>query len=432
MDFASDRGAGPRRTGDSPQGPQRRAGAKDARPRPNDFFNGLPGHRLHCAGRRASAGGAFPGSSAPTVSEDGPLAPILADLRGQGAPPRVVELTAAAARAAETLRPVLAAGPVLAVLPGSPDEAALAVLRDGLWPQGHVSAYWRIDAEGRVTRRVAGETESLAGRAAPGPRTVLHVRPRAESLSQPVTRAKFDANAAGWNGNPGSPTYGHFRWMRRLLAELARPARGARAVDAGCGVGWVGIEAARLGATVAAFDPSPAMVELARANAQQTGVELDARVGFVEAAPFERPFDIVLNSGVISFAPDPQVFLQRLSALVAPGGLLVIGDINPLARGFRRRRRTRALLPVRELNGLPRAEVERLLIALGFRIEARRYYQLTWPVPELMAVAEQRGSAWACGLLLALNRAATVLDAALGSRCAGSFDSWILRARKGG
>jgi SAM-dependent methyltransferase len=368
---------------------------------------------------------------APTVSEDGPLAPILHELGSQGVTPPVVEVASVDARAAELLRAAASARATLAVLPGRPDDIVLSALREALWPAVHLSICWRIEADGSVYRRTTGENEELPLRAAPGPRTVLHLRPRAEALSQPVTRAKFDANAAAWNGNPGSPTYGHYRWMRRLLAQVARPPRGARTLDAGCGVGWVGIEAARLGARVSVFDPSPAMIELARANAAATGVEVDARVGFVEDTPFREPFDIVLNSGVISFAPDPQVYLDRLSAMVVPGGLLVIGDINPLARGFLRRRRTRPLLPVRELNGLPRARVEELLVARGWRIEERRYYQLTYPVPETMALAEEKGAGWACSLLLAANRAASALDATFGARAAGSFDSWILRARKG-
>jgi 2-polyprenyl-3-methyl-5-hydroxy-6-metoxy-1,4-benzoquinol methylase len=352
-------------------------------------------------------------------------------VRAPGAAPTLLEAAALDEAAARAVLSALSAGPVLLSLPGQPDDPSLARLRDALWPAGHLAAIYRVDAEGRVHRRLPGDDGELPARTAPGPRSVVYVRPRADSLGQPNTRAKFDANAAAWNGNPGSPTYGHYRWMRRLLAELARPPRGARVLDAGCGTGWVGIEAALLGAGVSAFDPSPAMVELARANARDSGVALDARVGFVEDAPFREPFDVVLNSGVISFAPDPQVYLERLDALVAPGGLLVIGDINPLSRGFARRRRTHALLPVRELNGLPRARMEALLVARGYRIEARRHYQLTFPLPELMALAEQKGAGWACALALACNRLATALDAALGSRAARSFDSWILRARKG-
>ena len=354
------------------------------------------------------------------------LDPILADLAVE---PLVVRIESAAPEQAAAV--TAAEGrPALVLVTGQPGDEPLAALRDALWPALHVTALYRAGADGVIRRQTVAGTETIPGSAG-GPLTALVAWRRVDAMGQEHTRAKFDANAAGWNGNPGSPTYGHYRWMRRLVALVARPLAGRRALDAGCGTGWVGLEAARLGARLSVFDGSPAMIAIARQNAAQLGVEVEARVGFVEQAPFERPFEVVLNSGVISFAPDPAVYLAALDRLVEPGGLLVIGDMNPLSRGFRRRRRSRPLLPTRELNGLPRDEVERMLASRGYRIESRRFYQLTQPVPQLMALSERRAGGLGCGALLLLNRAASALDAALGSRAAGRFDSWILRARKG-
>ncbi|RKY17598.1 MAG: hypothetical protein DRQ55_15360, partial [Planctomycetota bacterium] len=188
---------------------------------------------------------------------------------------------------------------------------------------------------------------------------------------------------------------------------------------------------ARLGAMASAFDPSPEMVRIALSNAQSQGVDLDARVGFVEDVPFERPFELVLNSGVISFAPDSGAYLDCMDKLVAPGGHLVIGDLNPESRGFSRRRR-RPLLPARELNGQARQQVETALIERGYRIEGRWYYQLSFPIPEGMAASEQKLGGFGCGLALVANKAATALDHAFGSVFASQFDSWIVSARKPG
>lgn len=362
------------------------------------------------------------------------LDPILADLPVE---PLIVRLESAAPEQAGSVTPE-PGRPALVVIAGQPGDEALAALRDALWPSLHVTAVYRAGTDGKLRRQTLSGTESLPGPGESGggasvsPFTALVAWRRSDALGQEHTRAKFDANAVGWNGNPGSPTYGHFRWMRRLVALVGRPLSGLRVLDAGCGAGWVGIEGALLGGSLSAFDSSPAMVEIAKDNAKRTGVPLDARVGFVEQVPFEQPFDVVLNSGVISFAPDPEVYLAALDKAVAPGGLLVIGDMNPLARGFRSRRRSRPLLPTRELNGLPRERVEQMLVARGYRVEARRYYQLTYPVPQLMALSERSAGGVGCGLLLQLNRAASALDARLGSHAAGRFDSWILRARKGG
>ncbi len=364
-----------------------------------------------------------------TVST-GLIAPILEDLQLGADAAAVVELPPDAAGAARALAAAAGPQPLVAVLPGHPDAPALARLRDAVWPALHFVSVYRVAADGGIRRLTLQESAPLAGRASGAASTVIVARRRLDALDQRNTRAKFDARASAWNGEPGSPGYGHYRWMRKLITDVARPRRGQRVLDAGCGAGWVGLEAARAGAEVSAFDPSPAMIEIARRNAAELGVSLDARVGFVEDVPFERRFEIVLNSGVISFAPDPAAYIEGLDALVEPGGLLVIGDLNPLSRGFLRRRRRQPLLPSRELNSLPRARVEVLLAGRGYAIESRRYYQLTSPVPQLMALCEARGRALACRLLLGMNRAATALDALAGSRSGRLFDSWILRARK--
>ncbi|MCB9898923.1 MAG: methyltransferase domain-containing protein [Planctomycetes bacterium] len=357
------------------------------------------------------------------------LAPIVADLELEVPDVPVVHGEGDGRSSVDAVLAQLAGGHMLLVLPGAPDDRALARLRDALWPAAHVTAVYRLDGRGAAVRHTLGNARPLDAALEGPPRTVLYVRDRDGALGRATTRAKFDANAGGWNGVPGTPTYGHYRWMRKLLSDVAGDKRGLRTLDAGCGAGWVGIEAALAGARASAFDPSPAMVEIAKQNAHSSGVALDARVGFVEDVPFADPFQLVLNSGVISFAPDADEYLAALDRLVEPGGLLVIGDLNPASSGFRRRRK-RPLLPARELNGLRRSTVEGRLLERGYRIEGRWYYQITFPVPELMIVSEARFSGLGCGLALLANRAATALDHATGSFVERAFDSWILRARK--
>ena len=362
-----------------------------------------------------------------TTSSD--LAPVLADVELDPAAVTVLERAYAGTSGLDPVREAVGRGPVLLEISGAPTPETLATMRDALWPAAHVVAVYRTDGQGGLDRQTLSGTTRLPARLDGPPRTVLFVHSRADALGRKNTVAKFDANAEGWNGVPGSPTYGHFRWMRKLLADVAAPMQGLRVLDAGCGAGWVGIEAALQGADAAAFDPSPAMVEIAKRNAAENGVGLDARVGFVEDVPFDEPFDLVLNSGVISFAPESGVYIERLDALLRPGGTLVIGDLNPESRGFSRRRR-RPLLPARELNGLRRDEVEALLTERGYTVEGRWYYQLTFPIPELMALSEQRLGGFGCRLALAANQSATRKDHARGSPGARRFDSWILRATK--
>jgi trans-aconitate methyltransferase len=119
------------------------------------------------------------------------------------------------------------------------------------------------------------------------------------------------------------------------------------------------------------------MVELAQVNAKANGIQrFSARTGFGEAPPFpaagEAPFDLVLSSGVISFAPDHERWLDGLVSTLAPRATLVIGDLEPASRGMQRRRAERALLPVRELNARSPAQVRAALEKRGLRFVAGR------------------------------------------------------------
>ena len=80
------------------------------------------------------------------------------------------------------------------------------------------------------------------------------------------------------------------------------------------------------------------MVKFTNENAAKEGVKVEAQAGFVEKPPWSEPFSLVLNSGVVSFAPDAERYLASLDALVAKGGRLAIGDLNPLSRGMAKRR----------------------------------------------------------------------------------------------
>lgn len=317
-------------------------------------------------------------------------------------------------------------GLALLVGHGQVSDDDLCALRNHVWPVLHIQRVYRLRS-GEAIRRidVTGVTKLDANADQDG--FVIACRRRAAAMAPDVTKEKFDAKAAGWNGHPGTPQYGHYRWMRRLLAILGRPTQGTVTMDAGSGAGWVGIEAALRGGVLSSFDPSPEMVKFVESNAKENGLPVTARVGFCEEPPFDEDYELVLNSGVISFSPDPDRFMEGIDRLVRSGGRLVIGDLNPKSRGFSRRRKHRLIIPVRELNGLTREDVVARLEKRGYTIEGRRYYQLTWPIPELGHRTKSHFIGWC---LLQLNRALSSFDAMIGSPFSGLFDSWIIVARK--
>lgn len=383
------------------------------------------------------------------------LAPVLEDLglepsqvRVAGAPqppesatPRALLCALPAdardpARASGELAPLLAATAgasdhLLVVLLEARDEAELARWRDALWPSHHVGALYDLGQQGLTQRTLQGTRRISGGwghRA-----TLLVARPRAAVFAGDAVAAKFDQNAGGWNATPATSGYAHFRWMRRFVGTFAFGAGGAavasvrRILDFGCGAGWVGIEAALRSpqAELCAFDPSSEMVRHAQTNALASGVtRFQARVGFGEDPPFpaadEAPFDLVLSSGVISFSGDRERFEQGLLRALAPGGTLVIGDINPESKGMQRRRRERALLPLRELNAPTRECVRGELEARGLVLQRWSGYQLTSPVPELMHWSARRLAGVLDRPLLWWN------GRSVGTRSPERFDSWVM------
>jgi len=86
-------------------------------------------------------------------------------------------------------------------------------------------------------------------------------------------------------------------WTEELLAR-ATPALGERVLDVACGTGIVARTVVqRLGedATVTGLDLNPAMIDVARAAAEQEGVVIAWHVGRADALPFpDGTFDLVL------------------------------------------------------------------------------------------------------------------------------------------
>jgi len=108
-----------------------------------------------------------------------------------------------------------------------------------------------------------------------------------------------------------------------------RPLKNRRAADVGCGAGLLAEPLARLGAQVAAVDAAPENIEAARDHATGQGLEIDYRVGGVEA--LRGKYDLVTSLEVVEHVADVRAFVAGLAGALAPQGLLILSTPNRTA-----------------------------------------------------------------------------------------------------
>ena len=112
-------------------------------------------------------------------------------------------------------------------------------------------------------------------------------------------------------------------------AIAARPLAGRRVLELGCGLGLVGVTAARAGATVTVVDRSPEAIAFATLNAERNGVILQAAVRAFDQPRrllAEAPWDLVLAADVLYEQRNVPVLLWLLPRLVAQDGEVWLAD----------------------------------------------------------------------------------------------------------
>jgi 2-polyprenyl-6-hydroxyphenyl methylase/3-demethylubiquinone-9 3-methyltransferase len=121
-----------------------------------------------------------------------------------------------------------------------------------------------------------------------------------------------------------------FGYMRRILVdELQRDPNGLRVLDVGCGGGLLAEEFAQLGCAVTGVDPSTKSLEVARAHATQTGLDIDYREAAGESLPFaDGEFPVIYCCDVLEHVNDVGRTIGEISRVLEPGGVFLYDTIN--------------------------------------------------------------------------------------------------------
>jgi 2-polyprenyl-6-hydroxyphenyl methylase/3-demethylubiquinone-9 3-methyltransferase len=128
----------------------------------------------------------------------------------------------------------------------------------------------------------------------------------------------------------GSLTPGRFRYFRDVLRRRTPPSTDpGRALDVGCGGGFLAEEFARLGYAVTGVDPSEVSLQSARRHAEHAGLSIDYRSGWGESLPApDGVFDVVYCCDVLEHVSDLESVLAETARVLKPAGTYFFDTIN--------------------------------------------------------------------------------------------------------
>jgi SAM-dependent methyltransferase len=133
-----------------------------------------------------------------------------------------------------------------------------------------------------------------------------------------------------WGNGPYERIANTITEVHDAVVEKLAPAPGDRWLDLACGTGAVAEHAAADGADVTGVDLAPALIETAKARADERGLEIDYRIGDAERLELpDASFDKVSSSCGIMFAPDHQAVARELARVTAPGGRIGLANWTP-------------------------------------------------------------------------------------------------------
>ncbi len=118
----------------------------------------------------------------------------------------------------------------------------------------------------------------------------------------------------------------------RSFAEL----EGKRVVDVGCGGGILSEGLARAGARVVGIDLAEELLDIAKAHADQAGIEADYRQISAEALAEAEPgsFDVVTCMEMLEHVPEPASVVRACAKLVKPGGRVFFSTLNRKLKAY--------------------------------------------------------------------------------------------------
>jgi SAM-dependent methyltransferase len=144
-----------------------------------------------------------------------------------------------------------------------------------------------------------------------------------------VNREYWDGMAHHWVGlgerawARETPNWGLWGVPESEVGMLPVDMSGTRAIELGCGTGYISAWMARRGATVTGIDNSARQLATARRLAEEHGVDVELIHGNAEVVPKpDASYDFAISEYGASIWADPHRWVPEAHRLLKPGGLL--------------------------------------------------------------------------------------------------------------
>ena len=139
-----------------------------------------------------------------------------------------------------------------------------------------------------------------------------------------------ERHATVWSAGPYQGVTETITDIHAEVIDRLRPEAGQRFLDLATGTGAVAELAAAAGAEVVGIDLAPGLIEQAKSRAEERGLEIDYRVGDVEALELEdASFDRVASTCGVMFAPDHEAVARELARVTRPEGRVALACWTP-------------------------------------------------------------------------------------------------------
>lgn len=114
------------------------------------------------------------------------------------------------------------------------------------------------------------------------------------------------------------------------------PLDGIKILDVGCGGGLISMPLAQMGAQVTGVDANEHNVNAASKYAKDNKIHVELKHTTVEKfLPKVKPaYDVVISLEVMEHVANPKEFVQNLTKLIKPGGMIILSTINRTLKSY--------------------------------------------------------------------------------------------------